>query len=215
VNGASQAVHCAACQADAPVPDGLWNWLFSNLDDAHDTMIDGDMKQIAPKIEGVVAYHCTYTRRLPRCDKCAATLPLDIPTNVERDVFCTACGDGASVYPAPEWLRSFFPNAQQITSIDRGAGPDAPRAVPLGAVTEAPKPIVMPCPQCGGALQLGGDAERVTKCRYCTADVYLPDDLWKRLHPVRVVREWFVRFDGETDAQRRERVRRQKEMSAK
>ena len=211
LNGPFNVAHCASCQADLPVHPGLWNVLLKKLDDEHDAMIEGAPGRLMQTIEGV-QFHCSYMRSLPRCDKCSATLPLDVATTVERDLFCTGCGDGASVYPAPQWLRDIVPTAQQVYSVDRGAGPDARRAVPLGVVTEAPQPIVMPCPQCGGALQLGGEAERVVKCHFCTADVYLPDDLWKRLHPVRVIREWFVRFEGETSAQQEAARRRRREI---
>jgi hypothetical protein len=39
-------------------------------------------------------------------------------------------------------------------------------------------------------------------CRFCHTDVYLPDDVWRRLHPVATVKEWFIRFEGQTRAQR-------------
>jgi len=208
LNGPFRAVHCNACQADAAVPDGLWNTLLGKLDDEHDAMPEGAATRQTSTLDGN-AYHWSLSRCLPRCDKCSATLPLDVPPGDERDVFCTGCGDGASVYPAPPWLRAMVPTAQQVTSVDRGAGADARRAVPVGGVVEAAQPVVMPCPQCGGALQLAGDTERVVKCRFCAADVYLPDDLWRRLHPVRVVREWFVRFEGETRANRARRASQQ------
>jgi hypothetical protein len=206
VNGPFQVMHCAACQADTPIHDGLWAVVLPKLDDQYETMPDGPAERFSRAIDGPT-YHVSLARSLPRCDKCSAPLPLDVPVEVERDVFCTACGDGASVYPAPDWLRRIVPTARQIYSVDRGAGPDARRAVPLGGPVAAPaQPVVMPCPQCGGALQLGGDSERTVKCHYCSVDVYLPDDLWRRLHPVRVVREWFVGFEGETGAARAQRL---------
>jgi uncharacterized integral membrane protein len=220
INGPFQVMHCGACQADTPVHDGLWAVLLPRVDDRYHEMPEGVPERFSRGIDGLT-YHCSFARSAPRCDKCGVALPLDATPGAERDVFCTSCGDGASVYPAPEWLRTIVPSAQQIYSVDRGGGAEARRGVPLGGVVESPQPIVMPCPQCGGALHLGGDSERVVKCKFCSADVYLPDDLWRRLHPVRTVREWFVRFDGETGAQReqrqiaeREARRRQRESEA-
>jgi len=39
-------------------------------------------------------------------------------------------------------------------------------------------------------------------CRFCQTDVYLPDEVWRRLHPVATVQEWFIRFEGKTRAER-------------
>lgn len=209
INGPFQSMHCAACQADTPVHDGLWAVLLTKLDDDWAQMPEGAASRLTKTIDGPT-YHCSFARSVPRCDKCGAALPTDVPLEVERDVFCTACGDGASVYPAPRWLRYSAPNAQQVTSVDRGGGVEARGARPA-QVVQAPAPVVMACPQCGGALQLTGDSERTAQCRFCSVDVYLPDDLWKRLHPVRTVREWYVRFDGETAAHRIERERAARE----
>jgi hypothetical protein len=38
-------------------------------------------------------------------------------------------------------------------------------------------------------------------CQYCKTDVYLPDDLWRRLHPVKTMAPWFVRFEGRSRAE--------------
>lgn len=59
----------------------------------------------------------------------------------------------------------------------------------------------MTCPQCGAALHLTAGSQRTTSCQFCNVDVFLPDDLWRRLHPVKVVQPWWVRFEGSTRRQ--------------
>jgi hypothetical protein len=88
------------------------------------------------------------------------------------------------------------PTAVQIYAVDPGAGAAGAGAAPH--VEDAARPVVMACPHCGGALRLSGESERLVPCQFCKADVYLPDDLWRRLHPAKTVREWFVRFEGKT-----------------
>jgi hypothetical protein len=78
---------------------------------------------------------------------------------------------------------------------------DAARGAPV-ALPEAARPVLMQCPGCGGPLAITHDSPRTTRCQHCKADVYLPDDLWRRLHPAKTVREWYVRFEGETDRER-------------
>jgi hypothetical protein len=42
---------------------------------------------------------------------------------------------------------------------------------------------------------------RLCPCSFCRADVYLPDDLWRRLHPAKVVQRWYITFRGKTQGQ--------------
>ena len=39
------------------------------------------------------------------------------------------------------------------------------------------------------------------ECGYCNSEVYVPDAVWKRLHPVRKTEEWFVCFEGKNKMQ--------------
>jgi hypothetical protein len=73
----------------------------------------------------------------------------------------------------------------------------------------------MTCPQCGAALHLTAESQRTTTCQFCHVDVFLPDELWRCLHPVKVVQPWWVRFEGSTRRQEKaasdaaEQVRRE------
>jgi hypothetical protein len=48
----------------------------------------------------------------------------------------------------------------------------------------------MACPSCGGALKSAADTQRTTSCEFCGSSVYLPDDLWRRLHPAKKAQPW-------------------------
>jgi hypothetical protein len=64
------------------------------------------------------------------------------------------------------------------------------------------------------------------QCRYCAAEVLIPDELWRRLHPVHQASRFWVRFEGPTHAVRvrqdqarqeqhqRERERQEREREA-
>jgi DNA-directed RNA polymerase subunit RPC12/RpoP len=204
INAPVLSVRCGGCNADVAVPAGFWGDLLVLLDDEHDVLTEGKPRHLTSSIASSEA-RCSWARALPCCGRCGQSLPLDIALDAERDLSCPGCGHGVSVYPAPGWLREVSPTAQQVYSDERSPGRAPPNA-PSAGMSDAPKPIVMPCPQCGGTLKLGGDSQRLVQCHFCSADVFLPDALWSRLHPVRTVHEWYVRFDGETVAQRRARV---------
>jgi hypothetical protein len=57
-----------------------------------------------------------------------------------------------------------------------------------------PKPILFTCPSCGGNLKIDG-SERTITCSFCDSSIYLPDDLWHRMHPVKTVSRWYILMD--------------------
>jgi hypothetical protein len=78
-------------------------------------------------------------------------------------------------------------------------GGDPPEAASEGRAKleipeETPEPIAMACPSCGAGLKIGVEAERSTKCEYCNANVFIPDALWKILHPVKTQEFWTISF---------------------
>ncbi len=38
--------------------------------------------------------------------------------------------------------------------------------------------------------------ERTTACPYCQVSVFLPDELWKRMHPARTMQRWTLSYSG-------------------
>jgi hypothetical protein len=202
INGPVRTARCGACQAELGVPASVLGELLVTLDDAHAAMSDGATRsrvwELAEK-----RFHCSYTRSAPRCGKCSQPLPVDVALDAERELPCETCGVSMGVYPAPEWVKQLSPTSQQVYSTVQSRAMTAGEAP--AKVADATAPVVMPCPRCGAALEVVGESERTVKCRFCSTDIFLPDELWSRLHPVRTVHEWFVRFDGETRAEREAR----------
>jgi DNA-directed RNA polymerase subunit RPC12/RpoP len=58
--------------------------------------------------------------------------------------------------------------------------------------SEGPQPFA--CPQCGGSLQLDG-TERKVKCTHCGTISHIPDELWLKLHPAKLISRWYLWFD--------------------
>jgi hypothetical protein len=206
---------CSHCQRETALPAQAFADLLYAFDDHHEALAEGQSITHSREANGLPI--TASFRRLvkPLCEKCGAPYREErIADGESRDIFCSSCGDPASTTVVPAWLRERVPQARQIVSVDAGAAKLAAGesgSAPLPEVeTEATRPIVMACPQCGGSLRITSETSRLLPCQFCRTDVYLPDAVWLRLHPARTVREWFVRFDGPT----RPEIQRQREADA-
>jgi hypothetical protein len=193
VNAPSESAHCAGCTRDFPLPPAIFSELLLRFDDAYPSRVEPFAKGTDATV-GELRVHATYHSGAIVCEKCGGELSLTtLPREGTVTFACAACGDPAACFPVPEWLRALVPTATHIAVSDATASPSAVASQPRH---EDSKPILMPCPGCGASLKLTSDATRTLKCAFCNNDVYLPDDLWRRLHPMRTMAPWFVRFEG-------------------
>ncbi len=201
LNAPVRRTTCAACSADVTLPDRIWTCALEELEKSYEALAEDAPRTHTATIDG---FPLTFELRrgAPRCEKCGQGYPDDrMADGSTRDLFCVGCGDPGSTYPAPDWLRSLVPTAVQIVSTDRGGAAEAGLVAAGGvaaAPTQASTPVVMSCPQCGGPLRITDDMARLVPCTHCHAEVYLPDELWRRLHPAKVSRLWYVRFEGKS-----------------
>jgi len=193
LNAPSESAHCAACTRDFALPPELFADVLLRFDDAYPEKVDPFAKGTDATI-GELRVHATYHSGAPVCEKCSAELVLTAPPSEGTVTFaCAACGDPAACFPVPEWLRALVPTATHVAVADATAAPSAVASQPR---REESRPVLMPCPGCGASLKLTSDTTRTLQCAFCKNDVYLPDDLWRRLHPMRTMAPWFVRFEG-------------------
>jgi DNA-directed RNA polymerase subunit RPC12/RpoP len=71
-------------------------------------------------------------------------------------------------------------------------GPDV---LPI-PVRNCMRPVLFSCARCGANLEVTADTKRILTCSYCDSDLFLPDALWRALHPVQKRRPFWVRFDA-------------------
>jgi hypothetical protein len=108
---------------------------------------------------------------------------------------CASCGTPMPTFPAPAWLRAQLPTVLQVLGGDADVAREQSGA-DLVVKEDATKPIAMPCPSCGGGLTIGKETERTVNCQFCTTSVFIPDELWKRLHPVKTMLRWTLTYTG-------------------
>lgn len=136
-----------------------------------------------------------------RCSSCEADLSLteELLTQGPAWIPC-ACGALTAIRPV---RRDFEPRISVLFTHIIGEDAKQIAAGVPGPAPEAVEPVLFPCPRCGASLEVDGSS-RTVKCGYCSASAYLPDDLWRRLHPVKTIERWHLLIDEERVAEHRE-----------
>jgi hypothetical protein len=125
------------------------------------------------------------------CPKCSQELSLPEPPEV-GDVACPSCATAVRLRAASEGVPHFVTH---ILGEDPGILPAPYRGeVAQPASKTAAKPVRFPCPACNGSLSVDGSA-RTVECTYCGTSAYLPNDLWRQLHPVETKRRFYLCVD--------------------
>ncbi len=187
LNGPWQVAHCDSCQADIDIPDDYWSDIFADiLEDIKTDLAEGEGRNST--IFGTFHTTLLYGELHARCEKCKTEFDPNADLAEAYTHYCGNCGRPIEVIPSPAWLKSVFPNAILFVdaSVQSKAGDEK---------TDISGPVAFTCPQCGGALMVDGK-DRLLPCQFCGVNVYLPDDLWLRLHPAKTKDRWFVGFKG-------------------
>jgi hypothetical protein len=188
VNALVSEVQCPSCQQRVSLDARFWQGVNLKI---------GARALIAETETGpeVLENGTSVTTNLadPSCAACGGELSItdNMLQSGPTSIAC-ACGASTPIRPVP---RALIPNLRMFCTHVIGEAPE--QQPPLGqrAVLVASEPVMFPCPNCGGALPVDG-SERTAKCAYCRTNAYLPDDLWRRLHPVKSISRWYVWIDA-------------------
>lgn len=196
INGPMRTIACSYCFHRVEITPDRYKSLLADLLEEYDELADGEGR--GGQMISDRTYHYGYWRVPPRCRACKKPLELGaVDLGTSGELACP-CGQRYASFPAPDWLIAELPTAAQCYCADREPQPveGADGTLELVEVHEdAPEPVVMACPQCGGALKITVESDRVHECQYCQSNVYIPDPLWRRLHPVKQVHEWWLGFE--------------------
>jgi len=175
INGPLPHVVCPECGAVKPLPaetiGGYMAWV-------------GDTQ---PIFDGVAfrsgdRFQMKCARVAPYCERCDTDLPLVEP-GADTVVQCPGCAAKHATFPVPGFAAPHAGIAKQVYCAQRHADPSP---------GDAPDALGFCCPACGGELSLTSASGRVHECEFCSANVFVPDEVWTQLHPVARVRPWFV-----------------------
>ena len=203
MNGPCTSFTCSSCNAVKTVPPDVLGGIINDFEDEYDGLSDGQGSG-GTLMCGSGTYRYRLLKLPPRCSGCGMLLPPPYPAGSAR-IGCPGCGRLHHLFPAPDWMKRIVPSA--VFCLTGQPAPDDGGVEPPVEQDASQTPVVMSCPKCAGTLSVTTGNERIMKCGYCGSEVYIPDAVWTRLHPVRKSVEWFLGLSGPTrkqiDAQRR------------
>jgi len=188
LNGPVEKAHCDHCQADVDVPRDYWTDLLKDFaTDIKNEFADDEGRNAT--IFGTFQTSAMYGKQGPRCAKCKTHFAVADDVAAAYVQKCEKCGAEIPVAPAPDWLRKAEVPVMTVANAILVESSEGEKSTVSG-------PVAFTCPQCGGALVVDGK-ERMLPCKFCAVNVYLPDDLWLRLHPAKAKLRWFFGFKDE------------------
>lgn len=183
---------CPSCQAAVPLTPMVSHMGWPAF---WDNMLAGTAGwQLGPRDFEIESQHYISSREkvpAPICAACSAAL--DIRQLEGKSELTCDCGAVSSLRVAPH--DGLIPRF--VTHLV-GEDPDALPGPEGGAVARpskaAQEPVRFPCPACDASLTVDGSS-RTVECSYCQTSAYLPNDLWRALHPVSTVKRWHLLVD--------------------
>jgi len=183
LDGPLESVFCRNCLSEVEVPREYW---IDTLENACRKM-QGTKKGEGRGSMLIGTFHgnLTLARFDPYCDRCKTEFA--DPWKLEHGTFytCSKCGAVYPVQKPPEWLTTEAPSIITMINALISEGSQGSRADSADRITS------FSCPSCAGQLSVEG-ISRLIKCDYCDANVYIPDNVWLRLHAGKRKRRWFV-----------------------
>jgi hypothetical protein len=188
VNAFTERVTCRSCQRGMTLDTERWMTVLETPL-AEFGELDPDEGRNVTMMGGAGMCELMFGNQAPRCNGCKAAVVAEALGFADRGwTVCIACGQRMSVRRAPPALAAVGAVALVNEDLDQLS------TQPTGAVAAAPggiQPILFHCPGCTAPLSVDGSKRMIT-CQYCAVEVYLPDDLWQRLHPAPTTSRWYL-----------------------
>lgn len=192
MNAFADGFTCAACGRRTAFDDQRWTELLEDcVDEVGDLAAGEGTQRTIMSASGT--FHLMFGNQEPRCGACKTTIPDAAAELAPRGfTMCVGCGARITLRTAPPALAALGVVLVIGEAADQLGGHG-------GAAPAASAPVVLYCAHCQAPLSVDGSA-RMVKCQYCAVDVYLPDAVWSRLHPVEQVARWYLGLGSAADA---------------
>lgn len=144
-------------------------------------------------MSGEYTYSLLYGKQEPRCQKCKQNIDTSKIEEYEgqNHIACTKCSNSIYIRKPIDAITGIFPQIKFLIGEDE----DLISVNKTGVKPpESARPVLFICPSCAGNLEIDG-TDRMVTCKYCNSQIYLPDDLWFRLHPAEWVSRWYILVD--------------------
>lgn len=194
LNAFTEDILCPNCNKTNTFDSETWGGLLDDAMNEAPRFQPGE-GQPSTIMRGGYTYSLMYGRQEPRCGKCkqgvdAAKLE---EYSTKGNIECTKCANPIFIRKPSELVANNFSTVKFLIGED-----DDLLSVNKsdGTLPAAAKPVVFTCPSCAGGLRVDGTS-RMIDCQFCDSQVYLPDDLWFRLHPPKIVERWYMMVEPE------------------
>jgi len=195
LNALTEKFICPTCNNTNVFSFERWQGLLEDpLNDVHEFKLgEGQPSTI---MSGDYNFNLMFGRQDPRCSKCKQNIDLNKleEYSVQGHVKCLKCSNKIFIRKPDEALKAVLPRITYLAGEDedlislKKTGDNLPNSG---------KPIMFTCPSCAGNLEIDG-SDRMLTCKYCNSQIYLPDDLWFRLHPSDTVQRWYILYDTQS-----------------
>ncbi len=186
INGPVRTVFSDLSGAPRSIKESLFKTILLDAEEAFQSMGWGQGYSNRFTSEGLrITYSVAKTR--PGCRTCDSALPVQ-DTIFDGDLRCSHCGASNDVHPAPYWLTALVPSACQVIGAVREGQRD-------GLLVD--RMVALRCHACRESIEARPETPRLSECPNCAGQVWLPDQVWGRLHPEPEVHRWYVRMVGE------------------
>lgn len=196
INAFVPQIGCPACNRIVDIAGDTWGSLLEDAIKEGKNFGPGDGRSMSV-MTGGGTFNVLYGKQEARCDACKTDVAMRFVQQHAQQrgyVACVGCGKWVSARPVPAGLdpkvfRSvLYVVGEDTTQFQTGQG--------SAESQPAAEPVLFTCPSCGGSLKVDGTA-RTIACTFCKSNLYLPDDLWRRMHPVKTVQRWYLWYDDQ------------------
>jgi DNA-directed RNA polymerase subunit RPC12/RpoP len=195
INAFVNEIFCDSCNNKNVIPQDIWKSIVSeNIVDIRDFK-EGE-GQNSKSFTGEYEFSLMFGKQKARCSKCKTTILDEVYNSFEGNSYtCPKCSNIISLRKPDEFNLQIVPSLKFIVGEEMSQFNTGTETIKK---PEETKPVIFTCPSCGAGLEIDG-TKRLIVCKYCSSKVYLPDDLWHELHPVKTVSRWYILLD-EKDA---------------
>jgi Zn finger protein HypA/HybF involved in hydrogenase expression len=192
INAFENEIYCESCNNKNVISPGNWKSIVADNINEAKNFKEGE-GQNSKTFAGDFEFSLMFGKQKARCSKCKTTIPEEVFESLkEKEYVCSKCSNSISVRKPDEFILKLIPSAQFIVGEDVNQFNTGLKGVKK---TQDVKPVLFNCPSCAANLEVDGSARMIT-CKSCSSKIYLPDDLWHELHPVKTVSRWYVLVDS-------------------
>lgn len=192
LNAFTEDILCSSCNKVNTFTQETWAGILEDAVNEAPKFKPGE-GQPSTIMRGEYNYGLMYGRQEPRCGKCKTGIDFSKieEYSVQKHIKCSKCSNDIFVRKAPEIVEKSFPFVKYLVgeNDDQLSANEKKSELPASA-----KPVLFTCPSCAGNLEIDG-SDRMITCKFCSSEIYLPDDLWFRLHPAKSVERWYMLVD--------------------